>query len=437
MPRTILIIGSGIAGPPLASFLLLSPLPADELPHITILERRSRGDLDKGQNIDIRGTGMQIIRKLGLEAAIRSALTGEEGCQFVDAKSRTWASFAADKTGNVQTGTSDIEILRGRLAKILIDRCRALSQEVQRAGGKGADFLFGDYVQELAETDDEINVKFAKSGETRKFDVVIGADGLQSRTRRMVWGEDGEDGRLFRVGMYGGFFSMPRSTTDSEWRRWFHASGRRGIMVRPSDDPDTTTVFMHVMNEHDPRLEEVARDGRRGKEAQKSLLREYFQDAGWECSRIVKEMDASNDFYYDMVAQVKMPSWSKGRIALLGDAGYCASPISGMGTTLALNGAYSLAGALIRHPKDHLAAFEEYEATMRPLVDRAQKLPLGGKAPYILNPETEWGVQVFHAILGFIYWSGLVKLIERFVGPPANAVPIKDYGFKQASDWRE
>ncbi|KAI5359934.1 putative FAD-binding domain, FAD/NAD(P)-binding domain superfamily [Septoria linicola] len=418
MPRSILILGSGIAGPPLASFLLLSPLPVHELPHITILERRTKSDLDKGQNIDVRGTG-------------------EEGCQFVDDKSRTWASFAADKTGKIQTGTSDIEILRGRLGKILAERFQALSEDVKKEGGKGIDFLFGDYVQELTEIAGGVAVKFAKSGKTRKFDIVIGADGLQSRTRRMVWGESGGDERLFRIGMYGGFFSMPRGATDSEWRRWFHTSGRRGIMVRPSDELDTTTVFMHVMNHHDPRLEEVARDGRRGEQAQTALLAEYVQNAGWECSRVVKEMEASNDFYYDMVAQVKMPKWAKSRVALLGEAGYCASPISGMGTTLALNGAYSLAGALVRHPDDHLAAFEEYEATMRPLVDRAQKLPLGGKAPYILNPETGRCVQVLHVVLGFICWSGVANLIARFAGPPANAVPVRECGFRQASEWTE
>ncbi|KAF2209045.1 hypothetical protein CERZMDRAFT_47912 [Cercospora zeae-maydis SCOH1-5] len=282
-----------------------------------------------------------------------------------------------------------------------------------------------------------VEVKFAKSGERRKFDIVIAADGLQSRTRRMVWGGDGEKDRVRRLGMYGGFFSMPSAKTDSEWRRWFHTSGRRGIMVRPSDDPKITTVFAYVINENDPRLEDVARAGRNGAVAQRALMKEYFQDAGWECERINKEMEVADDFYYDMIAQVKMSKWSRGRVVLLGDAGYCASPISGMGTTLALNGAYSLAGALTHHPHDHAAAFEEYENSMRPLVERAQALPLGGRVHYLINPETVWGVWILHLLCWFFTWSGIGMLLARYQGPPANAVPIQEHGFTQASEWRE
>ena len=113
---------------------------------------------------------------------------------------------------------------------------------------------------------------------------------------------------------------------------------------------------------------------------------------------------------------------------------YCGSPISGMGTTLALNGAYNLAGALVRHPDDYTAAFAEYEEKMRPIVDLAQKLPPG--APHIINPETDWGIWMMHIILGIIWRSGLSNLIARVGGPPANAVPVEDYGFKQLPEWQ-
>ena len=102
-----------------------------------------------------------------------------------------------------------------------------------------------------------------------------------------------------------------------------------------------------------------------------------------------------------------------------------------MGTTLALNGAYNLAGALARHPDDHTAAFTEYEEKMRPTVDRAQKLPLGGRGIFLLNPETVWGVWVMRTIVAVISWSGLALLIAKFAGPPANAVPVEDFGFRE------
>ena len=120
--------------------------------------------------------------------------------------------------------------------------------------------------------------------------------------------------------MYGGFFSCPSGPTDTEWRRWFHSPGAKGIMVRPSDEKDEVTVCLNVISD-DQRLLDAARDGRKGVETQKALMREYFQDAGWECDRILKEMDQSDDFYYDMVAQVRLDKWSKGRVVLLGDAG--------------------------------------------------------------------------------------------------------------------
>ncbi|KAK3716483.1 hypothetical protein LTR37_006379 [Vermiconidia calcicola] len=432
-PLSILIVGCGVAGPTLASFLLLSLDPMQDRAHITILERSSPEAQSRGQNVDIRGAGVPIIRKLGLEDLIRASTTGEGGVQFVDSSNRVWASNAADKSGRVQTGTSDIEILRGRLAEICYRRCQSLSDEVKTRGGAGVEFVFDDSLAKIEQDGQKVHVRLAKSGDQRSFDLVVAADGLQSRVRNLVWGTAGEEDRIKRLGMYAAFFSMPSGETDSLWRRWYHAPGRRSIMVRPSDRRDRSTVLMSVINENDEQLRRVAVDGKNGVEAQRRLLREYFNDAGWESERILKEMEAANDFYYDMVAQVKMEKWSKGRVVLLGDAGYCASPISGMGTTLALSGAYNLAGALSRHTEDYTAAFAEYEEKMRPIVDRAQKLPPG--APHIFAPENAWGILVMHIIFGILSWFRLAALAAMLAGPPANAVFLEDYGFHQAPAW--
>lgn len=114
---------------------------------------------------------------------------------------------------------------------------------------------------------------------------------------------------------------------------------------------------------------------------------------------------------------------------------YCASPISGMGTTLALNGAYNLAGALFAHPNDHTAAFAQYEESMRPVVIRAQKLAPG--MPYLINPETAWGVWTLNSIVYVIWVSGIIQLLSRFFGPPANMVPVVDFGFRELPDWTD
>lgn len=323
-PLKILIVGCGVAGPTLASFLLMNPnQPASEKPHITILER-SPNMRAQGQNIDVRGAGVTVIRKLGLETAIRAATTGEIGAKFVDSYNRAWASFGVDKSGKVQTGTSDIEILRGRLAELCWKRNVAISEEVQRQeGGKGVEYVFGDFLSEVEQDEKKVTVVFANSGAKRQFDLVVGADGLQSKTRRMVWGTLGEDERVHHLGMYGAFFSMPRCETDSEWRRWYHAPGRRGIMVRPSDSKERMTAFVSVINTDDHRFFDVAKNGHKAGEVkeQMALLAEYFEGAGWESERIVKQMEQADDFYYDMVAQIRMDKWSKGRVVLLGDAG--------------------------------------------------------------------------------------------------------------------
>jgi len=321
-PKEILIVGGGIAGPTLASFLLLSPIPADQKPHITVLERSAAPSAHlRGQNIDIRGAGVTVIRKLGLYSAIRASTTDEEGVMLVDKDNYIWSSNPADKTGTIQTPTADIEILRGQLAEICWRGSLRVSKAAEDDGAQGVEYIFGDYLDELEQDGSKVHVRFAKSGVKRGYDLVVGADGLQSLTRKMAWGANSEDKRLLRFGMYAGFFSIAREPEDDKWRRWFHAPGRRGIMLRPDDRGVRTTVFMYVVNDKDKQFEEVMEKGHDGVASQKALLEEYYRDAGWKCDRIIREMKKTDDFYYDELAQVRMQKWSKGRVVLLGDAG--------------------------------------------------------------------------------------------------------------------
>ncbi|KAI6820059.1 putative oxidoreductase [Hortaea werneckii] len=429
MPQSVLIVGCGCAGPTLATFLLLAPEsdPA-KLPHITIVER-TPALLSAGQNIDVRGTGIEIIRKLGLEDKVRSSTTGEEGVLIVDDSNETWAVNAADKTGKVQTGTSDCEILRGTLAAILYQRSQQISDDVRLQGGQGIEYIFGDSIDALEQQGDTVNVRFANSGEHRNFDIVVGADGLQSRTRRLAFGIEDDKDKLKPLNAYAAFFSMPAAPSDSLWRRWWHGPNRRSAMIRPSGDCRKSTALMIVVSEVDQRLKDVFGHGARGTEQQKALLREYFDHGEWECDRLCREMDQADDFYYDVVAQVRLEKWHKGRVVLLGDAGYCASPFSGMGTTLALNGAYSLAGALVQSPNDVDAAFQTYETSMRPLVEKAQKLAPG--MPGLLHPESASGVWILKCIARAIFLSRIAILFAMIFGPPANVVKITEYGFKE------
>ncbi|KAF2219290.1 hypothetical protein BDZ85DRAFT_206283 [Elsinoe ampelina] len=435
MPQSILISGLGPSSLPLTLFLLSQPLSPSSLPRITILERSPSPSLF-GQNIDVRSTGLVLLSRLGLTSAIRAATTKEKGVRFVDSSNRVWAEFEAgrESRGEASAGTAEVEILRSDLVRVLLAKADSL---VKKQGGAGVEIKYGTTMTSLSQDGDGVDVLFS-SGEKGRYDLVVGADGLGSAVRRMVWGREGEGERVRGLGMYGAFFSMPRGETDGGWRRWYTAPGRRGVMVRPHRDSERATVFMFVVNDRDGRLGEVVGGGRGKVQAQKELFAEYFRGAGWECERLVTEMEVAEDFYYDRLAQVRMDEggtgegWSKGRVVLLGDAGYCASPLSGMGTTLALNGAYNLAGALHQHPDDYAAAFKQYEDKMRPLVMAAQKK--APALPRLINPETEWGVFLLRLMVAMIYWSGVAKLVFYFAGPQANAVELEEYRLRRLPD---
>ncbi len=156
--------------------------------------------------MDIRGVGVNVIRMLGLEMAIRAATTGEEGVQWMTKDNVVWASFQAG--ADERSPTSEIEIMRGCLADICWKRSKMLSEQVEKDGG-GIEYIFGDHLRELDQDGDKVHVRFARSGLQRTYDLVVGADGLQSQTRKLAWGGEGERDRLQRLGMYAAFFSIP------------------------------------------------------------------------------------------------------------------------------------------------------------------------------------------------------------------------------------
>ena len=296
----ILVIGAGVGGPTLAYFLSKSPSRKFE---VTVLER-SQELRTAGQNVDIRGAGADVIKIMGLEEAIRGATTAEEGVVFVDSDNNTKATFPADKSGQVQTFTSDLEIVRGKLAMILYEATK-----------DKAEYIFGDYASSLEQAQDKVRVTFAKGHEPRDFDIVVGADGLGSKTRSLVFGKESESWHK-PLGMFASFFTIPMVESDGYWSRWYSAPRRRTIMLRP-DNEGATRAWMSIMSE-DKRLKEVLE---KGVGETKLLMKELFEGAGWETERVIKGMEEADDYYYDEIAQIKMPKWSKGRVVLLGDAG--------------------------------------------------------------------------------------------------------------------
>lgn len=390
MPR-ILISGASVAGPALALQL------ADRGWEVTVVERADRLR-DEGQNVDVRGAAREVLRRTGVEDAARAAGTGERGTRFVDARGRAVASFPA---GRSDTGgaTAELEILRGELSRILYERTRDRTE-----------YVFGDRITGVHDHADGVTVGFAR-GAHRTFDVVVVAEGLRSRTRDLVF-PTGVDVRY--LGAYVAYLTVPRVATDTRWWRWYNAPGARSISLRP-DNVGTARATLTFLSDVGG-LEELDAD------AQALVLRRTFADAGWETPRILAGLDAGA-FYFDTLGQVRARTWSRGRVALVGDAAYCPSPVSGMGTSLALVGAYVLGGELATRD-DHAEAFARYEAVLRPYVARAQKLPPG--TPRLAIPRSRAGIAALHGVLRVV--SRLGGLQERVFSPPADGLDLPVYG---------
>jgi 2-polyprenyl-6-methoxyphenol hydroxylase-like FAD-dependent oxidoreductase len=391
---TILISGASIAGPALAYWLNVQGWTT------TVVERFDELR-DDGQNIDVRGAGREVARRMGIEDAIRDATTGETGTEFVDADGTSVARFAAGESDS-GGATAELEILRGQLSRIIVDRTR-----------DDTEYVFGDQIVALDDREDGVTVTFAH-GAPRTFDLVVVAEGLRSRTRSLIF--PGAD-VVRELDFYVAYLTIPRTDDDTDLWRWHSAGRGRSITLRP-DNVGTIRATLGFLS--DVRgLDELDHDGL------VTILRRTFADVGWVGPRVLTALDDA-PLYFDAVGQARMPSWSSGRMAMVGDAAYCSSPVSGMSTSLALAGAYVLAGELAAHP--HPTAFARYEAVMRPYVDQAQKLPPG--APRIANPRSRTGVAVMNTVLRIAAGPAGERLggvASKLFSPPADAIDLPTY----------
>lgn len=396
----ILIVGGGITGPALAHWL--SKVDCD----ITLVERAP--DLRaSGQQIDLRGEGVAVMRKMGIEPAVRAKVVEEEGVEFVDKNGRRKAYFAANKTGQGrQSLTSEFEIMRGDLVRILYDLTKDKCK-----------YEFGNSIEDLQQTGSGVRVRFS-DGKEGDFDLVVGADGQGSRTRRKAWGPDAKDPFNF-LQLYLCYFTVPKTIRDTMTAKVFNVPGRRVIFTRV-DNPKTMQAYLGYLEKGGHAMEDALRSGDVKK--QKQLWADMFKDAGWEAPRLIDGMlnsPEANDFYFQKIGQVKMDKWSRGRVVLVGDAGYTPSPLTGRGTSLGLIGAYILGGELAKHLEGSKdpgqavdAALESYETVLRPCVEKAQELGRG--VPSIAYPESEWGVWFLQLVVAIVSTLRIDKLIERF-----------------------
>ncbi|KAF2128311.1 FAD/NAD(P)-binding domain-containing protein, partial [Dothidotthia symphoricarpi CBS 119687] len=387
-PLSILISGAGIAGSSLA--FMLASHPSFNLKPVVTLVERSTEPRTTGQAIDIRGPAVGVIRQLGLEQKIKERHTTEVAAAFLNSQGKIIAQLDSTGDADKQNATSEFEILRGELAGLLLDEVEIARQ----TKGAAVNVVYGESIKSLTEQDDGVAVQFMNGKvDAQKFDVVVAADGIFSKTRSMIFGKDDSPDFIKPLGLYVAFFTVPRIEQDDDIWRWYPAAGGLAMHLRPHRSKKTMGVYLSITAPKKERIPEIDEVLTKDINAQKAMIRERFQNVGWQRERFLAAMDSADDFYVQNTSQVKTPQWTRGRSVIVGDAAFA---IMGIGTSLAMIGPYVMAGELSKITSNDAAevaaALQRYEDIFRPYVQKNDTMP--PMFPQMMNPQTKMGVRM-------------------------------------------
>lgn len=362
---------------------------------ITVLER-SRVNQKLGQGIEIEEPALQVVRAMGIMSRLHEVRTGEEGFHLVDEQGRSRGYIGM---GDGFSPTGALEMMRGDLTEVLYKAANVF---------ENVSYRFESVVRSISETGTgKVVVEIQRRGDdattTEVYDLVLAADGARSRTREMVMGDSPDWHKP--VGASVAYFSIPRETGDSPDSKLCHFPGRRVLWTRPvGRDSKHTSVYLINITDNIPELREANIAGDRMK--QKKVFANLYKDCGWEAKRVIEGMMNADNFYSDELVQVHLPTWSMGRVALVGDSAWAPTPFTGQGNQLAIIGAFVLAQEITRDPTPQ--AFVKYENRLRAYVEDCQQVPLKGYAPKLAAPETKLGIWIFRTIFSVIAWVAKV-----------------------------
>lgn len=345
-PPQVLISGASVAGPVLAYWLRefgFQPTVVERTPQL-----RAGGG---GHAVDLFGPVLDVMEWMGVRDQVERARTTTEVMVLV----RPGRSPVEVPMEMLSEGVSErhLEIMRGDLAEILYETTR-----------DKVEYVFGDSVTTLTDEDDRVAVTFEHAA-PRSFDLVVGADGLHSTTRRLTFGPEDAFSRF--LGGYLAVFTMPNHLHLEHRMVGLSVPGRMAALYPVGDGTQARAGFFW-------RTSDVHDYDRHDLEAQRRLLREVYGDLGWEVPRLLAALDRADDLYLDSITQIVMPTWTRGRVALAGDAGYCPGPAVGGGTSLAVIGAYLLASELAKAGGDHTRGFAAYQRALEPVVAHSRKI---------------------------------------------------------------
>lgn len=395
--KRILISGASIAGPALAYWLNNYGF------EVTIVEKAPalrRG----GYGVDIRGAAISIIEKMGIIDQVRAADTHMAGVYYVDSKGKIKGRISEASMANQQG--LDIEVMRDDLTDILYNLTK-----------NTVHYIWNDSITEIHETKAGAEVRFANS-ESQIFDLVLGADGLHSNVRKLTFGDEAQFKRA--LGCYISIFTTRNFLNLNHSQQFYTLPGKTVGMYSARENTEAKGMFIF-------KSKSPLQYDRHNPETQKQLVTDVFaSEKGWETQKLLQAMEDSEDFYFDEICQIHMPAWSKDRVALVGDAAYGPSPLSGQGTSLALVGAYVLAGELKLAKDNYKNAFAAYEQKMRLFVEKNQKIGLTAAEGMVAN--SNFIIALQNLMLNVPFLMGAVfKMISKMVIKASNEIELKSY----------
>jgi 2-polyprenyl-6-methoxyphenol hydroxylase-like FAD-dependent oxidoreductase len=355
--KKVLVSGASIAG--LSTAYWMHKLGYQ----VTVVEMANQ-PRTAGAAVDIRGATVDVVKRMGIFEQLKSNRLHVDLVEFKNADDVTVGSISLANEGD-ELPNDEIEIERDIFIGVLFDH---LKNDVE--------FIFNNSITALNETEHNIHATF-KNGEQRSFDQVFGCDGMHSGVRKIWFGHEAEYTHFLEA--YFSITIVNKLLIPQKTMQMFNVPDKAIMLNAYKNKTDVIFCFFSE--------KEIPYDYRNAEEQRKIII-EQFAGQNWRTAALLKEVQQSKNFYFDKFCQVKMPSWTKGRVALVGDAGYCASPAAGMGASLSISGAAALADALEKHNGDFNLAFEDYNKNLRPFIEEVQATAeLNVKENFILRTE--------------------------------------------------